>query len=178
MWGGTEDCEHEWGDEQLTVGESWGHGPHDLKLNNQPRKEGALTKMNVSQGVTCLRCGAWRGELGSEPTIELYVEHIVAVFREVRRVLRKDGTLWLNIGDSYAGSGKGPTGHNGVQNIIDELGSQEFHRIRIGDESRPNRNDMPTDKFVLQPFSAGELEQLNKEIFPKISTQLKDFIGN
>lgn len=59
-------------------------------------------------------CGAWRGELGLEPTVELYVAHLVEVFREVRRVLRKDGVVWLNIGDSYAGSGKGPTGHNGI----------------------------------------------------------------
>lgn len=46
--------------------------------------------------------GDWRGSLGLEPTPALYIEHMVAVFREVRRVLRKDGTLWLNIGDSYA----------------------------------------------------------------------------
>jgi len=44
------------------------------------------------------------GQLGLEPTPELYVEHLLAVFREVRRVLRKDGTLWLNLGDSYCGS--------------------------------------------------------------------------
>ena len=44
----------------------------------------------------------WGSALGLEPTPELYVEHIVAVFREVRRVLRPDGTLWLNMGDSYA----------------------------------------------------------------------------
>ena len=42
--------------------------------------------------------------LGLEPTPELYVEHMVEVFREVRRVLRADGTLWLNLGDSYAGA--------------------------------------------------------------------------
>jgi DNA modification methylase len=42
---------------------------------------------------------AWRGSLGLEPTPALYIEHLVAVFREVRRVLRKDGTLWVNIGD-------------------------------------------------------------------------------
>ena len=41
--------------------------------------------------------------IGLEPTPELYVEHIVQVMREVRRVLRDDGTLWLNLGDSYAG---------------------------------------------------------------------------
>lgn len=47
------------------------------------------------------------GQLGLESTPEQYVEHMVTVFREVRRVLRADGTLWLNIGDSYAASGKG-----------------------------------------------------------------------
>src|ERR1700688_3965587 len=46
--------------------------------------------------------GAWRGVLGFEPDYRMYVEHIVEVFREVRRVLRPDGTLWLNLGDSYA----------------------------------------------------------------------------
>ena len=47
------------------------------------------------------------GQLGLEPTPEQYVANMVDVFREVRRVLRDDGTLFLNLGDSYAGSGKG-----------------------------------------------------------------------
>jgi DNA modification methylase len=42
------------------------------------------------------------GQLGLEKTPEEYVEKMVAVFREVKRVLRDDGTLWLNLGDSYA----------------------------------------------------------------------------
>ena len=45
------------------------------------------------------------GQLGLERTPEEYVARMVEVFREVRRVLRDDGTLWLNLGDSYAGSG-------------------------------------------------------------------------
>ncbi len=49
------------------------------------------------------------GQLGLEPTPEEYITKMVKVFQEVRRVLRKDGTLWLNMGDSYAGSGKGPS---------------------------------------------------------------------
>lgn len=44
------------------------------------------------------------GQLGLEPTPEQYVAAMVAVFREVRRVLTADGTLWLNIGDSYVGA--------------------------------------------------------------------------
>jgi DNA modification methylase len=47
------------------------------------------------------------GQIGLEQTPEEYVARMVEVFREVRRVLREDGTLWLNLGDSYAGSGRG-----------------------------------------------------------------------
>ena len=47
------------------------------------------------------------GQLGLEATPEEYTRRMVEVFREVRRVLRDDGTLWLNLGDSYAGSNYG-----------------------------------------------------------------------
>lgn len=47
------------------------------------------------------------GQIGLEQSPMEYVKRLVAVFREVRRVLKPDGTLWLNIADSYAGSGKG-----------------------------------------------------------------------
>ena len=63
--------------------------------------------MKPKVSAFCRRCGAWQGQLGLEPTPELYVEHMVEVFREVKRVLRDDGTLWMNMGDSYAtGAGK------------------------------------------------------------------------
>jgi DNA modification methylase len=51
------------------------------------------------------------GQIGLECTPEEYVSRLVEVFREVRRVLADDGTLWLNLGDSYAGGGK-QTGRN------------------------------------------------------------------
>ena len=53
---------------------------------------------------TCQRCGARRidSQIGLESTPEAYVAELVAVFREVRRVLREDGTVWVNLGDSYA----------------------------------------------------------------------------
>jgi len=43
------------------------------------------------------------GQIGLEPSLEEYIDKLVRVFREVRRVLRKDGTLWLNMGDCYQG---------------------------------------------------------------------------
>jgi DNA modification methylase len=50
-------------------------------------------------------------QIGLEKTPEEYIQKLVDVFREVNRVLTKDGTLWLNIGDSYAGSMKGAAGY-------------------------------------------------------------------
>lgn len=47
------------------------------------------------------------GQIGIEQSPQLYIERLISVFDEVYRVLKKDGTLWLNIGDCYAGSGKG-----------------------------------------------------------------------
>ena len=49
------------------------------------------------------------GQLGLESTVDEYVQNMVEVFRLVRELLHEDGTLWLNLGDSYAGSGRGIT---------------------------------------------------------------------
>ena len=60
--------------------------------------------------MTCgLRDYGVEGQLGLEATPDLYVANMVAVFREVRRVLRDDGTVWLNMGDSYASNPPGNT---------------------------------------------------------------------
>ena len=56
-----------------------------------------------------LRDYGHEGQIGLEETPEEYIHAMVEVFRCVRDVLADDGTLWLNIGDSYAGSGKGPS---------------------------------------------------------------------
>ena len=86
IWGDS-DCEHEWGDDGIVSSE-------------------AQTRVQPAPQGHCTKCGAWRGCLGLEPTVDLYLEHLVSVFREIWRVLRDDGTLWLNLGDSYAGSGQ------------------------------------------------------------------------
>ena len=62
-----------------------------------------------------LRDYGCEGQIGLETTPETYVEKIVAVFREVKRVLRDDGVLWLNLGDSYCATTKGSGGHNEKQ---------------------------------------------------------------
>lgn len=74
----------------------------------------------------CGKCGA-RGidsQIGLEQTPDDYVAQMVEVFREVRRVLRDDGVLWLNLGDSYSGSGKGAYA-DGVVRLTDKSAKQQ-----------------------------------------------------
>jgi DNA modification methylase len=65
------------------------------------------------------------GQIGLEATPDAYVARLVDVFREVRRVLRDDGTLWLNLGDSYASDSKwgGATGGKHVKALHGEAGA-------------------------------------------------------
>jgi DNA modification methylase len=105
VWGGDAGCEHEWGTKRKT---RCGRNDGDRARLSQGSYSGGgddkyyVGKQASNSGQLCRLCGAWRGSLGLEPTPELYVEHLVDVFREVRRVLRRDGTLWLNIGDCYS----------------------------------------------------------------------------
>lgn len=55
----------------------------------------------------CSICGAWMGELGHEPTPELYIFHLCQILDEVKRVLKPYGALFVNIGETYYGSGNG-----------------------------------------------------------------------
>lgn len=116
VWGGNPECGHRFSSDSLEVdldaGRRKGVNLAAWSADNArggAKKAGTIERPAVRQGFC--RCGAWLGVLGLEPTWQLFVEHTVEVFREVRRVLRKDGTLWLNIGDTYAsGTTKGNSG--------------------------------------------------------------------
>ena len=68
---------------------------------------GSVNCIVTSPPYYALRDYGVEGQIGLEATPEEYISRLVSVFDEARRVLRGDGTLWLNLGDSYSGSGKG-----------------------------------------------------------------------
>jgi site-specific DNA-methyltransferase (cytosine-N4-specific) len=59
----------------------------------------------ATNGQFCRHCNAWKGQYGLEPTFQLYIEHTLLWCQEAKRVLRDDGVFFLNLGDSYSGSG-------------------------------------------------------------------------
>jgi DNA modification methylase len=114
IWGGDPLCDHEWVEWIKPAAE----GTLTLDGNSALRAghQGSVSAtMRPTISNFCNICGAWKGELGLEPTPQLFVEHIVLVFREVKRVLRDDGVIWINLGDSYTGSGKGGNPEAGKQ---------------------------------------------------------------
>lgn len=76
---------------------------------NRPRIKGREIEIHPPNILIAQKCGAWHGQLGLEPTPEMFVANLVEIFREVKRVLKPTGTFWLNIGDTYWG-GKGKSG--------------------------------------------------------------------
>ena len=121
VWGGAADCAHEWGAEGERKSSG---GLNSTTIGNGSGQSTSVGSLFVASTGAWCACGAWYGALGLEPTPELYVAHMVDVFREVRRVLRRDGTLWLNLGDSYAGGTQ--TGRNDAGRPQKDRGWAEY----------------------------------------------------
>ena len=86
------------------------------------------------------------GQIGLEPTLDEYVARLVSVFREVRRVLRDDGTLWLNLGDSWAGSRCGPK----TDSVVGRHVSQDAEYLRVKRGFVPESMKMkPKDQMLI-----------------------------
>lgn len=111
------------------------------------------------------------GQIGLEPTPEAFVAEMVAVFREVRRVLRDDRTLWLNLGDSYAGSGRGG---NPTEETSGLQGGQASQRASMVVRSRPIGSQLPAG-FHEQARQAGNIGRA--WVPPPSGLKQKDLIG-
>jgi DNA modification methylase len=104
-------------------------------------ESGSIQSVVTSPPYFGLRDYGVDGQIGLEDTPEAYVEKMVAVFREVRRILRDDGTVWLNLGDSYNGSGKAGSNPE-YQAKHTEFGKPSREKSRFG---------MPTNVKTLKP---------------------------
>jgi DNA modification methylase len=129
--GGDEDCDHvanpkatkKFGNEEFN--------------KNCPSRE--MTKTKGYYADICPKCGAVRNDnqLGQESTPQKFVENLVVLFREIHRVLRDDGTVWLNLGDSYAGSnGNGWKQTLAKTNSSNSGGKNECFRTKYAMDSK------------------------------------------
>jgi len=139
IWGGNKDCAHEWIDYKTSLlheNRNFQRGTQE-EVMEEGRELTHIHKYSKLKAGFCSLCGAWRGALGLEPTMELYLLHLIEIMREIKRVLRKDGVCFLNIGDSYA-SGKGSCfnpggGEYSLGKTKKEAGAHPLHRGNVSD---------------------------------------------
>jgi DNA modification methylase len=96
-------CPHDWTEETFDKSKP---GTNGSGLTSAGASQARSNRFTSRHG-TCRRCGAWRGAYGLEPAVGMYVQHTVEILREIRRVLRPDGVVFWNIGDSYHNGDKG-----------------------------------------------------------------------
>lgn len=110
IWDGDRGCNHVWGIELKNPKADT--RPPELKAAQGGSVGTNLASLDWSNGTLgsfCQLCNAWRGELGLEPRFQDYIRHLLQIFAEVKRVLKPDGTVFVNLGDSFVG-GKGQSG--------------------------------------------------------------------
>lgn len=92
------ECEHEWEKQPSRK-------PGQVEQTKWKSASAAGDGQTQAMGAYCSKCGGWRGGLGNEPTLDMYIGHLILCMREWWRVLRNDGVCFVNLGDSYSGSG-------------------------------------------------------------------------
>ena len=99
IWDESVDCEHVWAESPVP-------NTRNMRVRNDADPKRPYTQHNKAsqKSGTCVKCGAWLGCLGQEPTPEMFIRHMVQVCAEAWRVLRPDGTMFLNVGDTRVGS--------------------------------------------------------------------------
>lgn len=111
IWSAIDGCEHNWIIER-TPRPNGGGTSSEKSFTRRKGVDNFQRYVDnndrASYSNFCQKCNAWKGELGLEPTFELYIKHLCNIFDEIKRVLKKEGTCWVNIGDTYgtkSGSG-------------------------------------------------------------------------
>lgn len=101
------------------------HSSRGGLLGTRGRQANAAAAVTPMRG-TCSRCGARRVDvqIGLEETPAEYIDRLVEVFREVHRVLRSDGTLWLNLGDTYVGGRSGGIGASSITSQRNQIAAR------------------------------------------------------
>lgn len=100
FWGGDSTCRHRRGSRDAKMEKT--HLRHNSAALRSKKQASQPQQSNF-----CVKCGAWKGQLGLEPSYGLFVSHLCDIFDEVKRVLKPDGTCWVNLGDTYVGNRNG-----------------------------------------------------------------------
>jgi len=185
IWDGKKRCEHEFDVKKR-------------KLHSGTTKEEWVGDM--SRGIRdtagewetkdgfCSKCGAWKGQLGLEPDFNLYIKHLCDIFDEVKRILKKDGTCWVNLGDTYHGGNLGVGQPEDWKSILTDNKGAGFDKEIMKDFVKQRKQMKYTakclcaipERFMIEMINRGWILR-NKIIWHKpnhMPTSVKDRFAN
>lgn len=113
IWDEDPFCQHSWTEQTSSL-------VHENRNNLKGTQEEVynqtgtvyIKKYDDKNYSVCKKCNAWKGQLGLEPHFNLFIKHLCDIFDEIKRVLKKEGTCFVNLGDTYSSSG-GESRHKG-----------------------------------------------------------------
>jgi len=158
IWDGDKDCKHIW-KKEITKRPNASGGKGHMQDGNVGSFVADYNKRETNSDF-CLKCGAWRGSLGLEPTFELYIKHLCDIFGQIKRVLRKDGTCFVNIGDSYGGSGNASGHTKDTRNLgykTSEMGATQGNQKTTGQYAK-SLLDIPY-RFSIEMINRGWIKR-------------------
>ena len=146
IWGGDENCEHDFDKSKRKL-----HSGTNSEGGLPHHKNASVVDWEVEDSI-CNKCGAWRGELGLEPTPEMFIDNLCDIFDEVKRVLRPHGSCWVNLGDSYVRNPNGQTSQHGIKH---KYGYNYKHKKNYGSRYNPKSLVQIPSRFAIEMTDRG-----------------------
>jgi len=158
IWDDEDDpnCEHDWNETKARLAHqnrNNSSGPNTVVFANPKR---ANSDHRVSISGFCSKCNAWKGPFGLEPTFQLYIKHMLDIFTEIKRILKKSGTCWVVLGDTYAGSGNGANDYRVKGGMGQKLNKEKYSGHKSG--SMENIGDKSLC-MIPQRFAIGMIDR-------------------
>lgn len=157
IWDGDSDCAHEW-EKEVTMHDNLRYrAGANSSVGNNTNPEIYTNKL--INNVFCIKCNAWKGSLGLETTFDIYLSHLLSIFAQVKRVLKKTGTCFVNLGDTYSAS---PPGNKPNTTYLSSglPNSMENQEMRRSAQARTKDFGVPTKSLCLIPerFAIGMVD--------------------
>jgi len=144
-------CEHRWVEHKQPAkgGRTRPENPPNVGANRSEQDNGISIRFGHTSNF-CSLCSAWKGSLGLEPTPELYISHLCGIFDEIKRVLKKTGSCWVNIGDGYSANRSYQV--DGTKQV---RGSQPRFQPNLSESTQPKSLIGIPEMFVLEMQKRG-----------------------
>lgn len=136
--GGDKDCKHEFEMKYMELGHENRQGKGSKTLNASAESHIGVHGKKVGKQGFCIHCNAWQGQHGLEPDYKLYLSHCNLWMQEAIRVLRDDGVIFINLGDSF----NNQSAKVGRQDKSKYGGKSGLHCLRGGNANYPNKSKL------------------------------------